>query len=456
MITVRKIIVFFGLVGMLVSLWPTADSLYDLTGEERYTGQLLGLIHWIHTAIRPQPTLAAELVDQQLPSIVGMNTALQKEVELSKREKALRMLQEGGFHFIRQEFVWEDIEISNKNNFTDTRNLEIGAISSWDKYDNIVSLASQYEIEVIARLSNPPAWTRAAENACGDKAPPDNYQDYGDFVEKTVTRYKGKIRYYQLLNEPNTKTEWNQCDAVDPVHYTQLLCEGYHRAKAVDPDAIILSGALAQTVANVGDDLSTYRNMNDIVYLVRMYEAGAGQCFDVLSAQGYGLWSGAADQRLQPTYINVQRHKFYRDVMVHYGDAAKPIWISEAGWNSLPTEWPVQPVFGRVDEQTKGRYAGELLIRARQEWPWIGVINLWYMRDPLPDPTQQAHYFRMMDDFDPLPSWQEVTAVTTDQNQLSIQKHDLSMSRPSLFIVSLGLFFFTSLQLLLGQDERQS
>ncbi len=437
---------------MLVALRPSAVSLYDLTGEEGAAGQMLGLLHWVNTAIRPQPELAAAAVDQSAVPIAGMNTALQNEVEIAKREKALALMQEAGFHFIRQEFVWEDIEIDAKNDFIDTRNPETGDILAWLKYDNIVATAAQYDIEVIARLSNPPAWTRAAGDACGENAPPDNYRDYGDFVAETVGRYKGQIRYYQLLNEPNTTTEWNKCDAVDPVHYTQLLCEGYRRAKAADPDAIILSGALAQTVANVGNDLSTYRNMNDIAYLVRMYEAGAGDCFDILSAQGYGLWSGAADQRLQPTYINVQRHKFYRDVMVQYGDAAKPIWISEAGWNSLPDEWPETAAFGRVDEVTKGRYAGELLTRSLQEWSWIGVINLWYMRDPAPDETQQAHYFRMMDDFEPLPSWESVTAVTTSDLPAR-GGQDAWAARPTIFILSLALFFFTSLQLLLPHDE---
>ena len=67
----------------------------------------------------------------------------------------------------------------------------------------------------------------------------------------------------------------------------------YERIRVVNPEAVVLAGALTPTVAMDG------RNMNDLIYLQRMYNAGAGACFDVMSAQGYGLWSGAADQRLR-------------------------------------------------------------------------------------------------------------------------------------------------------------
>jgi hypothetical protein len=69
-----------------------------------------------------------------------------------------------------------------------------------------------------------------------------------------------------------------------------------------------------------------------------MYAAGAGACFDVMSAQGYGLWSGPTDQRLRPTVINYPHNLYLRDIMVRQGDAAKPIWISEMGWNVAPED----------------------------------------------------------------------------------------------------------------------
>ena len=89
------------------------------------------------------------------------------------RDLALE-LQGAGFKYIRQQFPWEDIEIHGKGDFTDRRN-EPAGIDAWAKYDNIVDLAEQHDVEIIARLDNPPAWTRAMTDTIGTHAPPDNF-----------------------------------------------------------------------------------------------------------------------------------------------------------------------------------------------------------------------------------------------------------------------------------------
>ena len=136
------------------------------------------------------------------------------------------MSTDAGFRFMRQEFQWEDIEIHAKGDFVDRRNDEDG-VDAWAKYDNIVDLATLHEIEIIARLSNPPSWSRALSDAeIGSLAPPDDFNDYGDFVATVAERYNGRIHYYQIWNEPNGNEEWGKQD-VDPEAYTELLCVAY-------------------------------------------------------------------------------------------------------------------------------------------------------------------------------------------------------------------------------------
>lgn len=440
----HRLLLVLGLIGVVISLWPPVTTLYDLTGEETLLGQLRGLSHWGLTAIRPQPQLAPDaLIEHSDVPTTGINTFLQWEVEEFKREETLRILNEAGFQFIRQEFTWEDIEIHGKGDFNDNRNVNsIGTVSAWAKYDNIVDLAEEYNIEIIARLSNPPAWSRVMTNTIGTFAPPDDFTDYGDFVEATVRRYKGRINYYQLWNEPNIYPEWGEQRA-DPEMFTELLCEGYHRAKIVDPDVVILSPALAQTHGTADG-----YNVNELVYLTRMYEAGAENCFDILSVQAYGLYSGPTDRRLQPTRINVQRLLFYRDILVRNNDENKSIWISEAGWNSLPIDWPEFAQYGRVDEATKGRYAAEFLTRSTQEWPWVGVVNLWYLKRHAVE-SDQSYYFRFMEpDFTPLESW-NVFRANIESIPSEYTQDGIWLGRPILFILSLGLLFFASLQILM-------
>jgi beta-glucosidase/6-phospho-beta-glucosidase/beta-galactosidase len=80
-------------------------------------------------------------------------------------------------------------------------------------------------MELIVRISNPPEWTRAAGDAPGTFAPPDNLQDFADFVSAVVSRYKGRVRYYQLWNEPNIYPEWGSYP-ISPEQYTELLKAG--------------------------------------------------------------------------------------------------------------------------------------------------------------------------------------------------------------------------------------
>ena len=370
--------------------------LFQVTGEEALPAQVRGGLEWLGNLTRPQPE-TEDLVPVAHAGVnpFGVNTFLEQEVEPEKREQAVSMIAESGFHWIRQEFPWEDIEIHGKGDFQDRRHEPYR--SAWDKYDDIVRLAEEYGLEIIARLSNPPAWSRARGDEAGPFAPPDNLEDYGDFVEAVARRYRGRIRYYQIWNEPNIYPEWGE-QPVSPEEYTELLRVGYTRIKKICPDCVVLSGALAQTIP-LGP-----RDLNDFIFLKRMYEAGARDYFDVLAIQGYGLWSGPTDRRMRPRVLNFSRPLYLREIMVHYGDASKAIWITEMNWNASPAELPDKP-FGSVTLEQQARYAVLAYRRAQQEWPWLGVVNFWFFKRATDtEVNQPMYYFRMVEpDFTPLP-----------------------------------------------------
>lgn len=449
---IRKIIAVSGLILLLLAFLPPTFSLYELTGEEALQGQLRGLVQWLHTALRPQPDLApGASIEGADVSVFGVNTFLQLEALPEVRERSLQMIREAGIDFIRQEFTWEDIEVHGKGDFVDRRNDPEG-VDAWAKYDNIVALAEQYDVEIIARLGNPPSWTRAMTDTIGTYAPPDDFADFGDFVGAVAQRYEGRIHYYQIWNEPNGNTEWGLQD-VDPEAYTDLLCLAYERIKEADSDAVVLAGALTPTVALEG------RNLNDLIFLDRMYRAGAGDCFDVMSAQGYGLWSGPSDRRLRPSVINYPHNLYIRDLMIKHGDAHKPISISEMGWNVAPEELP--PDYGRVTPEQQARYAVEAFERAREQWPWVAVVNYWFFkRHDESERDETWYYFRMLEpDFSPMPVWNAVAQYAQDPPPLEgrSQLFDVwRQARPYFFIFGGGLLFFASLSWLAPPQSRSS
>jgi len=391
------------------------DALWRLTGETDPGGQIVGfgqyLARW--TRVQPQTELFADIAHTDVNPF-GVNTFLEQEVELTKREEQMRLISEAGFGWIRQQFPWEDIEIDGKGDFIDRRHDRDGdgepdEISAWDKYDTIVDLAAQYGVQIIARLSTPPDWAQSPD-VTGDFAPPADLQDYVDYAAAVAERYQGRITHYQVWNEPNLYPEWGD-QTVSAEAYTEMLCRTHDALKAIDPAIVVITGALGPTI-----DLSG-RNAYDLLYLQRMYQAGAGACFDVLSVQGYGLWSGPTDQRLRQTTINYPRHLWIRDMMVANGDAHKPIWISEAGWNPVPDDPSIADWerYGRVTMDEAAAWAPQAYARAIEEWPWIGVVNYWYFKRA--DDSERGaswYYFRMVEpDFTLTPIYESLKAYIT-------------------------------------------
>ncbi|MCB0209293.1 MAG: cellulase family glycosylhydrolase [Anaerolineae bacterium] len=416
-------VIIISLIGLLavagiavVGRQPIQIFLFNITGEEATLPQISGAIQYGLTRLQP-PLATADSAPVRYADVnpYGVNTFLQNEVEPAKRETAMRLISEAGITWIRQEFPWEDIEIHGKGDFEDRRHEPYRP--AWEKYDQIVDLAEQYDVKIMARLSNPPAWTRALTDTIGTFAPPDDLTDYGDFVEAVATRYQGRIAAYQIWNEPNIFPEWGY-KPISAEEYTSLLKEGYTRIKAVDPDAIVVMGALAATI-----ELDRERRydangwpvspggLSDVLFLQQMYNAGAAPYFDVLAMQGYGLWSGPTDRRMQPRVLNFSRPLYIRDVMVRNGDAHKAIWLSELSWNALPPESGLPPVYGQVTLDQQARYTALAYERMQREWPWLGVGFYWFFKqaDDRERETNPQYYFRMVEpDFSSMPVYEAI------------------------------------------------
>ena len=392
--------------GLFLARDAIHTALFNITGEENLLAQARGLIDVATNIIRPMPNTADNVpVAGAGINPFGVNTFLQQEVEPAKRDRQLQMMADAGFRWIRQQFPWYDIEIAGKGDFQDCRHPPCK--SAWEKYDNIVDLAEQHGISVIARLDAPPKWVHqnGAQSTPGDFAPPANFDDYGDYVAAVADRYKGRVQYYQIWNEPNNYPEWGE-QPVNPEDFTRLLCTAYRRIKEVDPNAKVLAPALTPTISlEPGPGPGT--GLNDLIFLQRMYDAGAGQCFDIMSAQAYGLFSGPTDRRMRPRNVNFARPMYIRDLMVQNGDARKPIWISEMNWNAVPDE-VADKRFGQVDLATQARFLPLAYERIRTEWPWVGVAATWFFK-PASDAEKDLvqYYFRMVEpDFTPLPVYE--------------------------------------------------
>jgi hypothetical protein len=357
---------------------------------------------WLAPFGGSQPDLIAHTVVNPY----GANFFLDREVEHWKQEKTLEMANAAGIGWVKQQFSWEEIEPRRKGEF------------DWAKYDRIVELAEQHGMQIIARLDRPPNWTRQ-DNQFRTR-PPDDVADYGDFVYAFVRRYSGRVGYVQIWNEPNLTAEWG-FQRVDAVAYTRLLEEAYRRAKEADPSVVILSAPLAITL----EDASMRGNHNDLIFLEQMYEAGAGGYFDVLSANAFGMDRPPEDPP-DPDVLNYRRVELQRDIMERYGDSHKAIWINEYGWNATPASFPEELLtWERVTEEQQADYTVQGIHWAREHWPWLGVVNIWYFRQVGDVPLERpAYYFALVDpEFNPRPVYQALRQATRDMDAAPGEGH---------------------------------
>jgi hypothetical protein len=146
--------------------------------------------------------------------------------------------------------------------------------------------------------------------------------------------------------------------------------------------------------------------LNDLIYLQRMYDAGAKDTFDALAVHAYGILAPIAEAP-DPSRVNFRRSELVRDIMRQNGDGAKQVYITEAGWNDSP-RWnqavtPAQRIENTLQalDWVKGK-------------DWIEVLALWVFSYPQATRTFSDNWTFVTDDLRPKPIYDEV------RKQLSI------------------------------------
>lgn len=195
---------------------------------------------------------------------------------------------------------------------------------NWVALDNVMAQYQTKGVDVIFTLGGyTPGW---ANGSAGCGVGPLSNQDFYDFVTAVVTRYKGKIKYYELWNEPNLSVYWTGTVA-------QLETIGaavYPLIKAIDPAALVLSPV---NIGNTGIPwMNTYLSIS-----------GAGATFDIYSFHAYfDAWlPGTQPPEFIQTMVN------YNAIQNQTFGLNYPIFITEMAENSTST--PVDPRYPAIE-----------------------------------------------------------------------------------------------------------
>jgi polysaccharide biosynthesis protein PslG len=319
------------------------------------------------------------------PNPLGVNVFLEQEPEPAVRQRSLELLRAAGVGWIRQQLPWEQVEPTASGSYVDP----VYGGSTWEKFDDIVDRANALGIQVVLRVDTSPRWALPAGASNGESPPLDD-QDYWDFLTTVATRYRGRVLGYQIWNEPNLSIEWGG-QPPNAADYDRLLAGAADHIHAADPNAVVLMAALAPTLT---EDASA---QNELVYLQQLYDIGIPSSVDALAVQAYGLRGGPDDPRIDRSDVTFSRPELVRQLMVRNGDAARPIWATEVGWNVNPPSMAVQR-FGRVTPTLQARYTARAFNRVVADWPWMQRLAVWYWKRPdATDRDQDWYWFRLAD-----------------------------------------------------------
>ena len=151
----------------------------------------------------------------------------------------------------------------------------------WEDLDGQMKYLEERQIEGGALLLGNPGWANA-----GEGLPVKNLTAWSRYVSEIVKHLKGRVKYFEVWNEPPNFTGRDQT----PADYAKIVVAAYDAAKAANPDCLV---GLAAKSAHVN-------------YLEQVITAGAKDHFDWISLHPYEVLDGvAAKAGTEPLFMNI-------------------------------------------------------------------------------------------------------------------------------------------------------
>jgi hypothetical protein len=190
----------------------------------------------------------------------------------------------------------------------------------WAQWDQIRVQLFVRGIRPLWVLYTTPCQGASVNGPCPDSVHlgPEVYDEFAAFAAQAAQRYPESIGF-EVWNEPNAANFWGA--EPNPQDYSAMVKKVAVAVHAVDPAMPVVTAGLAP-IRNSGSG-----GMSDEQFLREAYASGGPQAADAIGAHPYPL------VRYDENYLGSIRAKLFRylRVMAEFGDASKPVWVTEAG-----------------------------------------------------------------------------------------------------------------------------
>jgi len=209
----------------------------------------------------------------------------------------------GGMKWVRTHLI-RKIEWANINPQKDVYN--------WAELDQVVDFFSKQGLSILYSINDTPEWLRpddVPKNKNGrmifDFLPKDMAM-YDAFIERIAERYKDRINYWEVWNEPNTWIRFN--GTTDD--YLNMLERTYKILKKIDTNNQVIAGAIAPSYAE---------------WAAKIINQDQGKHFDILSIHPYANRSTPEAAEILRTVSEV------KTLLTEKAPQAR-LWSSEIGY----------------------------------------------------------------------------------------------------------------------------
>lgn len=206
-------------------------------------------------------------------------------------------------------------------------------VLKWHGPDEYVEAAEAHGIDAVYCFDSVPQWASSRpDEKCdagniGCAAPPADIHDFEHFVTAVVTRFKGRIKIYELWNEPTTQGEWTGTYE----EMIQMAKSAYEIIKSVDPNALVLTPApSAHGYQKFGHTSAIQPD-----WMREYLKAGGDKYADGGSWHAYP-WPNVCDNNtIDCAAVPLMKQiDTMREVFDHSGLAGKPIYVTEGGYRT--------------------------------------------------------------------------------------------------------------------------
>lgn len=198
-------------------------------------------------------------------------------------------------------------------------------VLDWRLYDRLLNRLSEEGFEVIGEFVTIPYWISnnrqeclSSDLNCGLANDPETRQRFSEMVDLLARRYPA-VRYWEFWNEPEYWPHMGMRDIGDYAPWLRLF---YDTVKKVDPTLIVA----ANSVTGPAYFAWLYQYSDDVW-------GPSNRPFDALSYHPYNT-ALHYDNKGRLLGLDKGRIDQLRLMMVEKGDANKPIWITEIGWET--------------------------------------------------------------------------------------------------------------------------